>query len=225
MDQSLQFRDVRATSGIHPIATKSQTRRIAATGHRDPRGTYEPLRLPSGPSWPKPVQVTASSDIHGYFDQCHLPDSGDSVSALWIAQTSPWSPQVPCGVYRLVRGSGCSVLRRRGPADSARVRTYRHFEVTWRSFKHLAPTCAYFYAEFVGLGPPFLALNFSSFLVASFKIRGLHARCCSAERCGVLAEDRTTQPSYFTPHPSLSSASHAKPRSTASDGLLPCHCN
>jgi hypothetical protein len=31
-------------------------RPTAATGHRDDRGTYEPLRAPSEPWWPKPVQ-------------------------------------------------------------------------------------------------------------------------------------------------------------------------
>jgi hypothetical protein len=61
-------------------------RQTAATGHRDHRGTYEPC----GPKRTLVDQAGSSTagsrDIRGYSHQCHLPESGGSLSALWFAR-------------------------------------------------------------------------------------------------------------------------------------------
>jgi hypothetical protein len=53
----------------------------------DRQATYEPCADPIEPWWTKPgSRAAASSGFRGYFDRCHLLESGESLSALWLAR-------------------------------------------------------------------------------------------------------------------------------------------
>jgi hypothetical protein len=87
------------------------------------RGTYEPCGPQANLGGPSRLKPCSFKGFHGHSHQCRLPDSGESLRALWSAatwggqrgwpQTNPWSPQrprEPMGVRRPLTGV-CSPSR------------------------------------------------------------------------------------------------------------------